>query len=73
MNDALRTVIVAPMISKGFAAPFRMSVTHAGAKGLIVLDELRTMDKVRLTKKLGAVSAKTLSTTLAILQETFSE
>lgn len=73
MNDALRTVIVAPMTSKGFAAPFRIPVTHAGTKGLIVLDQLRTVDKVRLAKKLGAVSAKTLGTTLAVLQETFSE
>lgn len=73
INDALRTVIVAPMTSKGFAAPFRVPVTHAGTKGLIVLDQLRTVDKVRLAKKLGAVSAKTLSTTLAALQETFSE
>ncbi len=73
MNDALRTVIVAPMTSKDFAAPFRVPVRHAGTKGLIVLDELRIMDKMRLTKKLGAVSAKTLSTTLDILQETFSE
>ena len=73
LNDHLRTVIVAPMTSKGFAAPFRIPVTHAGTKGLILLDQLRTVDKVRLSKKLGAVSAKTLAATLSTLQEVFAQ
>ena len=64
---------VAPMTSQGFAAPFRVPVTHAGTQGLIVLDQMRTVDKIRLAKKLGAVSAKTLSATLAALQEIFEE
>jgi mRNA interferase MazF len=73
LNDNLRTVMVAPMTSKGFTAPFRVPVTHAGTKGLIVLDQLRTVDKVRLVKRLGAVSKKTLSATLTTLQEVFAE
>ena len=73
LHDHLRTVIVAPMTSQGFAAPFRVPVAHAGTKGLIVLDQMRTVDKIRLAKKLGAVSAKTLSATLAALQEIFEE
>lgn len=73
LNDHLRTVIVAPMTSKGFAAPFRVPVTHAGTRGLILLDQLRTVDKVRLVKKLGSVSAKTLAAALATLQEVFAE
>ena len=60
------------MTSKGFAAPFRVPVTHAGTKGVIVLDQMRAVDKARLVKRLGAVSAKTLTTTLAALQELFS-
>ena len=72
LNDHLRTVIVAPMTSKGFTAPFRVPVAHAGTKGLIVLDQIRAVDKVRLAKRLGAVSAKTLSATLATLQEVFA-
>ena len=60
------------MTSKGFAAPFRVPVTHAGTKGLIVLDQMRAVDKARLVKRLGAVSAKTLTTTLATLQEFFT-
>jgi mRNA interferase MazF len=73
LNDTLRTVIVAPMTSKGFVAPFRVPVTHAGTKGQIVLDQLRTVDKLRLVKKLGAVSAKTLTSVLVTLQEVFAE
>ena len=47
LHDHLRTVIVAPMTSKGFTAPFRIPVTHAGTKGLILLDQLRTVDIAR--------------------------
>ena len=72
LHDHLRTVMVAPMTSKGFPAPFRVPVTHAGTKGLIVLDQLRTVDKLRLTKKLGALSPKTLGAVLAALQEIFA-
>jgi len=73
LNVSLRTVIVAPMTSKGFVAPFRIPVTHAGTKGLIVLEQIRTVDKIRLTKRLGAVSARTLAQTLATLQEVFAD
>ena len=62
-----------PMTSKGFAAPFRIPLTHAGTKGLILLDQIRTVDTVRLAKRLGAVSAKTLTSTLNTLQELFAE
>ncbi len=73
LNDNLRTAIVAPMTSQGFAAPFRVPVTHAGKKGLIVLDQLRTVDKTRLVKKVGTVHMKTLSVILKTLQEVFTE
>lgn len=73
LNDHLRTVIVAPLTSKGFAAPFRVSVTHAGKKGLILADQVRTVDEVRLVRRLGAVSPKTLAATLSVLQAVFAE
>jgi mRNA interferase MazF len=73
LNQHLRTVMMAPMTSKGFAAPFRVPVTHAGTKGLIVLDQLRSVDKQRLVKKSGQVSAKTLGIVLKTLQELFAE
>ena len=73
MHDHLRTVIVAPMTTKGMPAPFRVPVTHAGQKGLILLDQVRAVDKARLVKKSGALSAKTLASTLGTLQEVFAE
>jgi mRNA interferase MazF len=73
LSAHLRTVIVAPMTSKGFAAPFRIPLTHAGKKGLILLDQIRAVDKIRLTKKMGSVSPKTLSAMLGTLQELFTE
>ncbi len=54
-------------------APFRVPVTHAGTKGLIVLDQIRTVDKLRLIKHLGVISAKTLASALSVLQEVFAE
>ncbi len=73
MHAQLRTVIVAPMTTGSRVAPFRISVTHSGKKGLILLDQMRAVDKVRLAKKLGVVSAKTLTSTLNTLQEVFAE
>lgn len=72
-HDHLRTVIVAPMTSKSRLAPFRIGITHGGQKGLILLDEMRAIDKSRLMKKLGAVPARTLTSTLRTLQEVFTE
>ena len=71
--DHLRTVIIAPMTSKGFEAPFRVPVTHAGTKGLILLDQIRAVDKVRLIRRLGAVSGSRLNAILATLQEVFAQ
>lgn len=73
LNEHLRTVIVAPMTSKGFTAPFRVSVTHLAKKGLIVLDQIRAVDKIRLVKRVGALNTKTLSNVLTTLQEVFAE
>ena len=73
MHDYLRTVIVAPMTTWGRSAPFRISLSHGGKTGLILLDQIRAVEKVRLAKKMGSVSTKTLSVTLDTLQEVFSK
>ena len=73
MDDHLRTVLVAPMTTAGREAPFRIDVTHGGRKGLILLDRVRAVDKTRLAKKLGVVSAKTLTAALRTLEEVFAE
>jgi mRNA interferase MazF len=73
MHDYLRTVIVAPMTTGSRPAPFRIAVTFEGKTGLILLDQVRTLDKNRLAKRLGAVTPKTLSAALATLQVVFAE
>jgi mRNA interferase MazF len=73
MHDHLRTVLVAPMTTAGREAPFRIDINHGGRKGLILLDQVRAVDKIRLAQKLGVVSAKTLTATLRTLQEVFAE
>ena len=72
LHDHLRTVIVAPMTTGSKSAPFRISVTFAKKSGLIVLDQIRTIDKQRLVQRVGAVSAKTLAMTLETLQNLFA-
>ena len=73
MHDYLRTLMVAPMTTKGRPAPFRVPVTHAGKSGVILLDQVRAIDKARLVRKSGALSAKTLAAVLATLQAVFAE
>ena len=73
MHDHLRTAIIAPMTTKGFTAPFRIPVRHSGKNGLILVDQIRAVDKARLSKRLGRVAPATLSTVLEALVETFTE
>jgi mRNA interferase MazF len=61
MNAHLRTVIVAPMTTGSRPAAFRVPLTFQGKHGLIVLDQLRTLDRVRLVKRMGALRAPTLA------------
>ena len=57
INRNIGTVIIAPMTTKGRAYPTRISVRFQGKDGQIVLDQIRTIDKSRLVKKLGAITA----------------
>jgi mRNA interferase MazF len=72
MHDHLRTVIVAPMTTGSKLAPFRVRVAFQGKRGLILLDQVRTVDKARLVRRLGAATGKTLLTALRTLQEMFA-
>jgi mRNA interferase MazF len=72
MHDYLRTVIVAPMTTKSSPAPYRIAATFQGKRGLILLDQVRTLDKVRLIRRLGSVSHGTLTSTLKTLQQVFA-
>ena len=71
LHDHLRTVMVAPMTSKGFPAPFRVPIRFQGTPGLLLLDQIRALDKQRLIKRLGSAHASTLDQTLAVLRQLF--
>jgi mRNA interferase MazF len=73
MHDYLRTAMVAPMTTGSHPAPFRIPVRHTGKQGLILLDQIRTIDKSRLVKRSGSLSAGVLKATLATLREVFEE
>ena len=72
MNHHISTVIVAPMTTKRRRYPTRISCSFQGKNGQIVLDQIRTIDKKRLVKKLGVINPKTQSKVLALLQELFA-
>ena len=72
MNAHLRTVIVAPMTTGSRPAGFRVALTFQGKQGLLVLDQLRTLDRVRLVKRLGALRPPTLALTLQTRQARFA-
>jgi mRNA interferase MazF len=73
MHDYLRTVTVAPMTTGRRPAPFRIPISFGQKNGLILLDQLRTLDKQCLVQRLGAVEPKTLRVTLARLREVFAD
>ncbi len=72
MNDHLRTITVAPMTTGSRLAHFRIPLTFQGQQGLIVLDQIRTLDRASLVKRLGALRPSTLATTLLTLQAMFA-
>ncbi len=72
MHDWLRTVTVAPMTTGSQPAPFRIPITFKRRSGLVLLDQIRTLDKIRLVTRLGTVDPATLKLILETLQELFA-
>jgi len=72
MNHHIRTVIVAPMTTKGQPYPTRVPCRFKGRAGQIVLDQIRTVDKTRLVRRLGRLDPKTGMKVLAVLAELFA-
>ena len=70
--SALSTVLVAPMTTKGFEFPCRLQCTFKEKEGLILLDQIRAIDKQRLVKKLGVVDDNTKIELCSLLQELFA-
>jgi mRNA interferase MazF len=73
MNRYIATVIIAPMTTKGKAYPTRVVCQFQGKDGQVVLDQIRTIDKTRLVKKLGQISQDEQRVVLDILAEMFAE
>ena len=73
MNAHISTVIIAPMTTKGRNYPTRVPCTFQGKTGEVVLDQLRTVDKARLVKRLGRLDAAASDAVLAVLAEMFEK
>jgi len=72
MNRHIRTVIVAPMTTAGKDYPTRVACRFKKKKGQIVLDQIRTIDKTRLVKKLGSINPETQLEVISVLQRLFA-
>jgi mRNA interferase MazF len=72
LNAYLHTYVVAPLTTGSHHYPFRISCRFQGRAGHIVLDQIRTVDRERMVKKLGKLPSSTLSNVLATLQEMFT-
>ncbi|NJM49426.1 MAG: type II toxin-antitoxin system PemK/MazF family toxin [Alkalinema sp. RU_4_3] len=72
MNQHLSTVIIAPMTSQGRNYPSRIDCKFQGKSGQIVLDQIRTVDKARLTKRLGKLTTQESQQVLKLLAEIFA-
>ena len=72
LNRHIRTVIVAPMTTAGKDYPTRVACRFKKKKGQIVLDQIRTIDKTRLVKKLGSINPETQLEVISVLQRLFA-
>src|SRR5665647_962119 len=72
MNRYVRTVVVAPLTTSGRPYPSRVEVRFADKEGQVVIDQLRTIDKVRLAKRLGVLDADEAASVLEVLKEFFA-
>ena len=73
MNHHIGTVIIAPMTTKGRDYPTRVACTFQGVEGQVVLDQIRTVDKARLVKRLGHLSSSTVDRLTSVLIEMFQK
>jgi mRNA interferase MazF len=69
--NILKTVIIAPLTSKGFDFVFRPKIYFDNKEGLILLDQIRTVDKTRLVKRIGQVDLETSKKISSMLVKIF--
>lgn len=72
MNRHIHTVIIAPMTTAGREYPTRIKCEFKEKKGHVVVDQIRTIDKKRLIKKLGSLDSETQSKVISVLQRLFA-
>lgn len=73
MNASIQTVIIAPMTTKSRDYPTRVACRFQGQEAWVVLDQIRTVDKMRLITRLGQIAPRTQRQVLAVLAELFAE
>ena len=73
MNKYIGTVIIAPMTTKSHEYPSRIPVTFQDKKAWIVLDQIRTVDKRRLIKRIGKIDVRTIARVKTVLSEMLIE
>lgn len=71
MNRFLQTIVVAPMTSTSKPYPTRVEVQHANTSGWIAIDQIRTIDRMRIVKRLGKLSGRETEKVKHVIQETF--
>jgi mRNA interferase MazF len=69
MNHNIDTIIIAPMTTKSHAYPTRVPLKFGGKNGWIVLDQIRTVDKIRLINQLGKITKKETIEVKRVLKE----
>lgn len=71
MNDHLRTIVIAPMTSKSKKYPTRVKINHNNQEGWIVIDQLRTIDKIRIVKTFDSLLESEIKECKRVIRETF--
>ena len=71
MNKYLQTIVIAPMTSSSKPYPTRAEVRHKTAKGWIAIDQIRTIDRIRIVKRFETLTEKEIEKIKNIIQETF--
>ncbi|MCP2044192.1 type II toxin-antitoxin system PemK/MazF family toxin [Pontibacter sp. HSC-36F09] len=71
INHNLRTVVIAPMTTKSRSYPTRVKVKHNNQVGWVIIDQIRTIDKVRIVKVLGSLNLSEIASCKSVIKETF--
>ena len=71
MNKYLQTIVVAPMTSSSKAYPTRVEVNHKATKGWIAIDQIRTIDRIRIVKRIETLTDKEIDQVKSVIKETF--